>query len=428
MITEIINLTGRKASKGGYAMKSVDFSSNNVAKQWQYVKRNLHEMGVLKISEGLDIEAKARVVIEQFFQQTVYAEFKKQLNAERYERKDSRYDIRSGYYERMVTSTFGSSKIMVPKVRKKSQEYKYELFARYQRRQKKFDDMVVLSLLLGFSTRKQERFFRSFIGDSISHSTASRLMQNLSDGLREYQNKRIEDKYRFIFIDAIWVKIKEIDIKKRPILFAMGVTAEGKQEIISFKLAQGETEEEYTNFLNDLYRKGLEGKFLELIIQDGSKAITAAVKMVYPYVPRQRCYTHKLRNLLHNLRYKFKHRAKISKQASDIYKAASRQEAIKRFRVFVKQWQKVEPKAVKCFEDEFYTTLNVYDFPKEIRTVISTTNHLERFFEEIRRRIKIQGYFKSERSLNLWIFGLIQQIQLKQIQQPKGLLKCQSAK
>jgi transposase-like protein len=427
LITQIINLTSRKASKGGYAMKILDFN-NNVANQWQYVKRNLRDMGILKINEGFDIEASAKIVIERFFQNTVYAEFKRQVNAERYERIDKRQDIRSGYYERMFTSTFGRSKILVPKVRKKSREYNYELFDKYQRRQKKFDDMIVLSLLLGFSTRKQERFFRSFIGDSISHSSASRLMRNLSDSLNEYRNKPIEDKYRFMFIDAIWVNIKEIDTKKRPVFFAMGITNEGQQEIIAFKLATGETEEEYTNFFNDLYRRGLTGKSLELIIQDGSKAITAAVKMVYPYTPRQRCYTHKLRNLIQNIRYKFKHRAKMSKQASQIYKAVSRQQAIKRFRIFVDQWRNIEPKAIKCFQDEFYKTLNYYDFSKEIRTSISTTNHLERFFGEIRRRIKIQGYFKSERSLNLWMFGLIQQIQLKQIQQPKRMPKYQSAK
>jgi transposase-like protein len=409
-------------------MKSVDFSNSNVAKQWQYVKRNLRQMGILRQAEGVEIETKARLIIERFFQDTVYSEFKKQLNADRYERKDERYDIRSGYYKRIFTSTFGSSKILVPKVRRKSREYKYQLFDKYQRRQKKFDDMVVLSLLLGFSSRKQERFFRSFIGDSISHSTASRLMHNLSDSLNEYRNKPIEDKYRFMFIDAIWVNIKEIDTKKRPILFAMGITNEGRQEMIAFKLAEGETEAEYINFFNDLYRRGLTGKLLELIIQDGSKAITAAVRMVYPYTPRQRCYTHKLRNLIQNIRHKFKHRSKMAKQASQIYKAVSRQEAIKRFRIFVNRWRNIEPKAIKCFQDEFYKTLNFYDFPKEIRTVISTTNHLERFFEEIRRRIKTQGYFKSERSLNLWIFGLIQQIQLKQIQQPKRMPKYQSAK
>ena len=110
----------------------------------------------------------------------------------------------------------------------------------------------------------------------------------------------------------------------------------------------------------------------------------------------------------------------MARQASNIYKAASRHEAIRRFRIFVNRWQYKEPKAVKCFQDEFYNTLNFYDFPRQVRSAISTTNHLERFLEEIRRRIKIQGYFKNERSLNLWIFGLIKHINLNPIQQPKG--------
>ena len=409
-------------------MRSINFSNNNLAVQWRYVKRNLREMGILNQSEVDDIEAKARLVVEGFFQQSINGEFKEQIKAEEYERSEERADIRSGTYPRIFTTTFGKTRLLIPKVRKKNRDYVYKLFAKYQRRQRKFDDMVVLSLLLGFSTRKQQKFFQAFIGDSVSHQTASALLQNLSDDLREYQSRPVEDKYRFIFIDGLWVHIKEIAIKKRPILFALGITKDGKQEIIAFKLAKGETEEEYTSFLNDLYRRGLKGKSLELIIQDGSEAITAAVNTVYPYTPRQRCYTHKLRNLMQNIRYKFKHRAKLMKQASTIYKAASRQDAIKRFRLFVNQWKNKEPRAVKCFQDEFYHTLNFYDFPKEVRSAISTTNHLERFLEEIRRRIKIQGYFKNERSLNLWIFGLIKHTNLRPIQQPKRMLQYESAK
>jgi transposase-like protein len=385
-------------------------------------------MGILNQSEMDDIEVKARLVVEGFFQRSILAEFREQVKADVYERADERADIRSGTYPRVFTTTFGKTTLLIPKVRKKSREYVYKLFTKYQRRQGKFDDMVVFSLLLGFSTRKQQRFFQAFIGDSVSHQTASQLLQTLGDDLRQYQSQPIEDKYRFIFLDGLWVHIKEIDIKKRPILFALGVTTDGKQEIIAFKLAKGETEEEYTSFLNDLYRRGLRGKSLELIIQDGSEAITAAVNMVYPYTPRQRCYTHKLRNLLQNIRYKVKHRAKMARQASNIYKAASRQEAIKRFRIFVNRWNNLEPRAVKCFQDEFYQTLNFYDFPKEMRSAISTTNHLERFLEEIRRRIKIQGYFKNERSLNLWVFGLIKHISLRPIQQLKRMLQYESAK
>jgi len=401
-------------------MRSINFSSNNLPKQWQYVKRNLREMGIVNHVEVDDIEARARLVVEGFFQHSINGEFREQIKADEYERTDERTDIRSGTYARIFTTTFGRAKLLIPKVRKKSKEYVYNLFAKYQRRRKKFDDMIVLSLLLGFSTRKQRKFFQAFIGDSVSHQTASRLMHGLADDLRGYQTKPLEDKYRFIFIDGLWVHIKELDIKKRPVLFALGITKDGKQEIIAFKLAKGETEEEYTSFLNDLYRRGLIGKSLELIISDGSEAIIAACSTVYPYTPRQRCYTHKLRNLLQNIRHKIKHRAKMARQASKIYKAASRHEAIRRFRVFVNKWRYKEPKAVKCFQDEFYHTLNFYDFPKEVRSAISTTNHLERFLEEIRRRIKIQGYFKNERSLNLWIFGLIKHINLKPIQQPKG--------
>ena len=397
-----------------------DFSTSNLPKQWQYVKRNLREMGILNQAEEDNIEVKARLIVEAFFQRGIFAEFREQIKAEEYERSEERADIRSGTYSRIFTTTFGRARLLIPKVRKKNRDYVYKLFTKYQRRQKKFDDMIVLSLLLGFSTRKQRRFFQAFIGDSVSSQTASRLLQGLSDDLRQYQSMPVEDKYRFIFIDGLWVHIKEVDIKKRPILFAMGITKDGRQEIIAFKLAKGETEEEYTSFLNDLYRRGLKGKSLELIIQDGSEAITAAVNMVYPYTPRQRCYTHKLRNLMQNIRYKFKHRAKLMRQASDIYKAASRHEAIRRFGLFVARWQYKEPKAIKCFQDEFYHTLNYYDFPKEVRSAISTTNHLERFLEEIRRRIKIQGYFKNERSLNLWIFGLVKHINLNPVKQSKS--------
>ena len=400
--------------------KSVDFSTSNLPKQWQYVKRNLREMGIVNQMEVDDVEARARLVVEGFFQRSINGEFREQIKAGEYQRTDEREDIRSGTYPRIFTTTFGKARLLIPKVRKKNREYVYNLFAKYQRRRKKFDDMIVLSLLLGLSTRKQQKFFQAFIGDSVSHQTASRLLQGLGAELRGYQSRCIEDKYRFIFIDGLWVHIKEVDLKKRPVFFALGITQDGRQEIIAFKLAKGETEEEYTSFLNDLYRRGIQGKALELIISDGSEAIIAAANTVYPYTPRQRCYTHKLRNLLGNIRHKIKHRPKMARQASRIYKAPSRQGAIRRFRVFVNRWRRLEPRAVKCFQDELYHTLNFYDFPKEVRSAISTTNHLERFLEEIRRRIKIQGYFKNERSLNLWIFGLIKHINLKPIQQPKG--------
>ena len=396
-------------------MRSVDFSSDNVAVQWQYVKRNLRELGILDNFD--DFEAKAHRAIQELIQDSVHEEFTLQIGADRYERSDSRVDKRKGTYARFFTTTFGTSDIKIPRLRDNNIDITYSLFDRYQRRQKKFDDMVILSMILGFSTRKQRKFFKNFIGDSVSHTTASRLLDNLQEDLQEFRTRPIEDKYKYILVDGLWVHIKEKTIRKRPILFVLGITEDNKKEIIAFKLAEGETEAEVTALLNDLYRRGLEGKHLKLIASDGAKGIKAGINMVYPYARWQLCSTHKLRNLSKNIRHKVKNRRRMMPQASRIYKAKTKTHAIRRFDSFCQRWQTIEPQAVKCFKRDFYDTLGFYDFSED-KNFISTTNHLERDLEEVRRRIKIQGYFKSEKSLNLWTYGIISQFR-EQRQQPK---------
>ena len=400
-------------------MRSVNFSQNNLAVQWQYVKRNLSNMGLMYAFD--DFELQAHKVIQDLIQSSVYEEFALQIGAKRYEHVPGRLDERQGRYQRSFTTTFGASRINIPRLRKNNIKIHYSLFKKYQRRQKKLDNMVVLSMLLGLSVRKQRKFFKSFIGDAVSHTTASRLLKNLEDGLQEYRTKPIEDKYKYLLIDGLWIHIKEADkLKEKVILFVLGITADNKEQIIAFKLAKGETEEEVTALLNDLYRRGLEGKCLKLIASDGAKGIRAAINMVYPYAKWQLCYVHKLRNLSKNIRHKIKHRAKMTKQASNIYKAESRKQAIERFDAFCQKWQDIESHAISCFKKDFHETLHYYDFADD-KNLISSTNHLERRLEEVRRRIKIQGYFKNERSLNLWVYGIISQ--LHQEQQPDVMPK-----
>lgn len=395
-------------------MRSVNFSEDNLAVQWQYVKRNLQELCILGQLD--DFEAKAHRAIQALIQESIYEDFKLQIGADRYERADTRCDFRKGEYSRFFTTTFGTSEIKIPRLRDNNIDIAYSLFDKYQRRQKKFDDMVILSMILGLSTRKQRKFFKRFIGDSVSHTTASRLITNLEEDLKEFRTRPIEDKYKYLLVDGLWVHIKEKAIRNRPILFVLGITENNKKEILAFKLAKGETEAEVTALLDDLYRRGLEGKNLKLIASDGAKGIRAAINMVYPYAKWQLCSTHKLRNLSKNIRHKVKNRRRMLPQASRIYKAKTKSQAIKRFTRFCQKWQDIESQAVRCFKKDFYDTLSFYDFSED-KNFISTTNHLERDLEEVRRRIKIQGSFKSDKSLNLWTYGIISQF--REEQQPR---------
>ena len=418
VVVELLTVTIKGAKpQRRYAMRSVNFSSDSLPVQYQYLKRNLRELGILANLD--DFENKAHKVIKDLIQGTIHEEFKVQIGADRYKREDSRVETRKGSYERFFTTTFGTTLIKIPRTRKSKIDIKYSLFDKYQRRQKKFDNMIVLSMLLGLSTRKQRKFFRSFIGDAVSHATASRLIGTLEDNLKEFRTRRIEDKYKYLLVDGIWVSVKQGNTtKKKPILFVLGITEDNKKEILAFKLACGETEAEVTALLNDLYRRGLEGKNLKLIASDGAEGIKAGIAMVYPYAKWQLCSTHKLRNLSKNIKHKKENRKRIMPEASRIYKANTKKQAIKRFNVFCKRWQDIEPYAVRCFKKNFGNTLSFYDFAYD-RNFISTTNHLERDFEEVRRRIKIQGYFKNERSLNLWIFGIVSQV--REEQQPVNM-------
>jgi len=393
-------------------MRSVNFSQSSVAIQYQYLKRNLRELGMTGVFDNF--ESNAHRVVQEYIQKGIYEEFKLQIGADRYEHTGSRrLDERKGEYERFFTTTFGMSRINIPRTRD-GLKITYSLFNKYQRRQQKFDDTVVLSMILGLSTRKQRKFFKAFIGDSVSHGTASKLLRNLEGDLAEYRTKPIEDKYKYLLIDGLWVSVMSNGrLRKMVILFVLGITLDNKKEIIAFKLAKGETEREVSGLLNDIYRRGLEGKHVKVVASDGALGIKQAISLVYPYAKWQLCHTHKLRNLSSNIRHKSKHRRKMMAQASRIYRSGSRRQAIKRFKRFCDKWHRLEPKAIRCLGKDFYDTIVYYDFFED-KNFISTTNHIERDLEEVRRRIKIQGYFKSEQSLNLWIYGIISQFREEQ--------------
>jgi putative transposase len=387
-------------------MKPLNFSSDNIANQFKYLKRNLKDLGIWQ-----DLEYKVKQTVKFTIQNLLFEEFALYMQARRYQRTDLRKDYRSGYYKRSLVTTYGLiSDIQVPKARKLRPDFK--VFKKYQQRQEKFDYMILLSLILGLSCRKQRQFFKNFFQSCVSHTTASKLLTKLEYELKNYRTQPVRDDYSYLVLDAIWMHIKELNIKNRPILFAMGIREDESKQILGFKLAKSESEQEWLSFLNDLYRRGLEGKNLKLIISDNCPGLKSALNFVYPYTPVQLCVVHKLRNILNKIKQKKKHRKKLIKQASEIFKAKDREEAIIRINKFVKNWHGKEPQACKCLQRDLADYLRYYEFPANIRDKLKSTNALERLLREIRRIAKRVGYFQNQRSLELFIFGYLKEANL----------------
>lgn len=381
-------------------MREIDFSKDNLPNQWKYVNTNLKRMGIWQ-----DIEVKIRDTL-RFSIQTVFEdEFAMQIGAGLYQRSKRRKDRRSGYYPRTIKTTYGTVTVYVPKARNLRPEYRF--IEKYKRRHDHFDRMLALGLILGMTTRKQQKFFKAFLGDSVSHTTASKILNGIEAGLNKYRAKKIKDQYEYIYLDAIWIKIKELDIEDRPILFALGRKENGKKEVLGFNLAHGESEEDWLSFLNDLYRRGLTGEKARLLISDNCKGLKKAVNFVWPYLQLQLCVVHKLRNILSHIQQKNKHRRELMKDASYVFKAPGKKEAIKRIRRFSEKWKSREPKAVETLMRDIENYLVYYEFPQEIRAQIKSTNPIESLFRQLRVMTRRLGYFQSVKSLNVFVFGIL---------------------
>ncbi len=185
-------------------------------------------------------------------------------------------------------------------------------------------------------------------------------------------------------------------------LVAYGIKFDGTRELIDFRVSKSESDWEV--FLRDLYRRGLTGERLRMIIVDGGKGLKAALDMVYPHVKRQRCWVHKLRNVAHRLPARY--REDCLKGARKIYLAKNKTEAIKSFKVWKQKWAKVVPKAVICLEEDLEELLAFFDEDKKLWSKLRTTNAIERIFRELRKRTRPMCTFSNVQSGDRIIYAL----------------------
>ncbi len=141
------------------------------------------------------------------------------------------------------------------------------------------------------------------LGEGISAQTISNIAKSLDGEVKRYHNRKIEDKYLYLFLDGIVLKKKTgFGTKKKVVLVAYGISVHGKRELIDFMVTKHESARRWEGFLNNLYNRGLIGESPGLIVTDGNAGLENAVENIYPYVKRQRCWAHKLRNVSNYLK------------------------------------------------------------------------------------------------------------------------------
>ncbi len=321
-----------------------------------------------------------------------------------YERVGPR-DQRNGYYTRRLETQRGTvPDLRVP--RSRQGEYEPQVFRRYQQRSAEVDDLICGMFLQGVSTRRVGELLEVVTGSAVSASTVSRVSQVLDQVVAEFHQRPLEDEYQYLILDGIWLRCKGAEPgRKVVVLAAYGITEDGRRELIDFQQAASEGEQDWARFLGSLHQRGLRGTQLKAVTTDGAPGLIAALDLVYPLVARQRCWVHKLRNVSAKLRVR--NREACLQEAKGIYQAATRAEAIRRFRAWGAHWQAEEPAAVRCLAQDIEALLVCFGRPEAHRKTMRTTNALERAFREVRRRTNPMSCFNNPASVERIVFAVL---------------------
>lgn len=320
-------------------------------------------------------------------------------------------DRRNGSYPRHLLTELGDLLLRTPRTRTFSASI---LLKRFSRRTFSVERLILLCFLFGHSTRKVGQALLPILGEHVSHATVSQIGKQLDQAVHAYHQRPLSDAYEVLLLDGIVMKRKTgIGVQKRSVLVALGIKPDGKKEVIDFQQVYGESQSAWEAFLNNLYRRGLEGQSLKLTITDGGKGLLAALPLVYSDVPIQRCWAHKTRNVLNSVRRT--DQKKVKRSLHRISHACNLREAQKAAQRFVMRWQSAYPKAVQCLRQDLPELLTFLQVNLPLpHSTLRTTNAIERRFREVRRRTRPMGTFSDHTSMDRIMFSVFAHENLKQ--------------
>jgi putative transposase len=334
-----------------------------------------------------------RAAVEAVCAELMEAEVSQLIGAERGERRpQDRATHRNGYRAREWQTRAGTVELQIPKLRRGS--YFPSFLEPRRRSEQALLAVIQQCYVCGVSTRRVDQLVES-LGLRISKSEVSRVCQALDEHVDAFRTRPLEGAYPYLFLDAKVEKVRDGGrVVTKALVIAHGVHESGRREILGIDVGAAETEAFWTEFLRGLVKRGLVG--VQLAISDAHAGLKAAIAKVLGCA-WQRCTVHFLRDCLGHAR-KDQH-GLLAALIRPIFNAEDHAQARDRLSEAVAHLDGRLGKVATMLEDAESNILAFYAFPGEHRTKLRSTNPLERFNREIRRRTDVVGIFPDDQSL-----------------------------
>lgn len=355
-------------------------------------------------SRGLVAAAQAAVLDDPEFlrglvqgavQAILEAEMTAPLGAERYERADGRSGHRNGYKPRRLHTRVGTLELQVPQDREGT--VSTELFARYQRTEQALVLTLMEMYLHGVSTRKVADITEQLGGTSFSKSQVSALTGRLDPVLAAWRSRPLTAASSpYLTVDARYEHVR-VDgrVVSQGVLLVAGVRDDGRREILAVDVADTESEAPDQEVFRALHARGVRG--VVLVTSDDHAGLRAAMARHFQGARWQRCQVHFSRNL--QGRVGAKHRARLAEDVRAIFAAPEAAQARATAQTCAAQWRHSHPAVATQLEENLEACRACYAVPPAHRVRVRTTNGLERFNQELKRRTRVVRIFPNRAAL-----------------------------
>lgn len=323
---------------------------------------------------------------EKILQEALEGEASDFLGRDWYERNEEFRGWRNGYQRKQCKCAEGRLNLRKPRIRGNSEKFESKIMKKLDSIDDKLRKIALEGYVRGLSTRDIEEVFTDENDDPLlSRSSMSNVTEKLYKEYEEFASRDLSGyDIIYLFIDGVYEAVRKYT-RNQAILCCWGICSDGTKVMLHLQAATGESENSWDEFFEDMLSRGLRQPLL--VVSDGAAALKKSITKKFPIAKRQRCISHKLRNISNKLPKDSQ--KEVLDKAREVYYAGDKETADVKAEKFIRRYSDKYPSAVKCFNDDLGACLTHLDFPEGHRKYIRTTNLIERSFVEEKRRTKI---------------------------------------
>ena len=332
----------------------------------------------------------------RFYSKALDAEMDEHLG---YKKNDNAGDnsgnSRNGYTTKtVITDDNDTIEVQVP--RDRNSTFEPVIIPKHEKRTPLFNDQIISMYSFGMSTRDIQRHLQQVYGVEVSPETISNITESVMTDVREWQNRPLEKSYPILFLDALRVNSRQDGKNINKALYvALAINWEGRKEVLGLWLAETEGAKFWMSVLTDIKNRGVED--ILIACMDGLTGFPDAVKAVFPDTHIQHCIVHMIRNSTKFVSYK--DLKAVCRDLKEVYSAINAESGHEALEEFGKKLNDKYPMIQASWERNWNDLTEFFNYPKDIRRAIYTTNAIESLNFSLRKVTRNKSSFPDDDSI-----------------------------